>query len=782
MSSIPVLVGVGQFTERLEHEDYKGLSPVELAAEAARQAIADSGAPGIAEAIDVIATTRTFEDSGPGPAPFGKSNNFPRSIAKRLGVTPAMAWWEKAGGDSPQHLVNTFAEKLARGEARAVLLAGAEAISTVRHLRAEKQSRQWAEAIEGQVDDQGWGMKGLFTRDLATHRLMTAPPVYALCENARRARLGQSRQQYALSMGELFAPFTKVASANPYSASAQTPASAEQLATPGERNRMIADPYPLKLVSRDQVNQGAAVLLTTDEQARALGIPESKWVYLHGYAELNERDLLQRADLGAYPAAVKASRAALGAAGIGVNDVAFFDFYSCFPIAVSSVAIDGLGLSADDPRGLTVTGGLPYFGGPGNNYSMHAIAAMTEKLRRRPGSYGFVGANGGFLSRYAAGVYSTKPAPWKTCDSAPLQQRLDAVSAPARAANPSGWATVETYTVVYSKGEPAYVAVIGRLENGARFIANTFDGDTETVGEFLSDDPIGRRICVSSLPAGNRVTFTEERMRALHPPREPRLRPSYEFCKVERDGHLLEVTINRPEARNALHPPANEELAEIFDAFFADPDLWVAILTGAGSESFCAGNDLKWTASGKPLLLPKTGFAGLTSRRDRSKPVIAAVNGFAMGGGFEIALACDLIVADASAQFALSEVKVGLIAGAGGLVRLPRQMPKKVALEYILTGRRMTADDAWKWGVINRIAPAGEALAGARALAAEILEGSPTSVRLSLKSVNRAEAIGDPVEAIDSNEDVLDELLGSEDMHEGPLAFAQKRRPQWKNR
>ena len=166
-------------------------------------------------------------------------------------------------------------------------------------------------------------------------------------------------------------------------------------------------------------------------------------------------------------------------------------------------------------------------------------------------------------------------------------------------------------------------------------------------------------------------------------------------------------------------------------------ELWVAILTGAGDKAFCAGNDLVYSASGKPMWVPKNGFAGLTSRRHLPKPVIAAVNGFAMGGGCEIALACHLVVADATARFALSEVKVGLIAGAGGLVRLPRSIPPKVATEMILTGRRVTAAEALGYGLVNRVTEAGEAVDGARALAAEILDGSPTSVRVSLRSWRR---------------------------------------------
>jgi acetyl-CoA C-acetyltransferase len=235
-------------------------------------------------------------------------------------------------------------------------------------------------------------------------------------------------------------------------------------------------------------------------------------------------------------------------------------------------------------------------------------------------------------------------------------------------------------------------------------------------------------------------------MAELFPARAPVFRDTYRDVLVRRDGHLLEITINRPAQRNALTPPANDELDEIFDAFFADPDLWVAILTGAGDTAFCAGNDLVWTGRGEPMWMPDNGFAGLTSRRGMTKPVIAAVNGFAMGGGCETALACHLVVA----RFALSEVKVGLIAGAGGVVRLPRALPRKLAAEMILTGRRLDADEALRHGLVNRVVPAGTALDGARALARELLQSSPTSVRLSLQLMEETEGVPDTVTAVDT--------------------------------
>jgi acetyl-CoA C-acetyltransferase len=524
------------------------------------------------------------------------------------------------------------------------------------------------------------------------------------------------------------------------------------------------------------------VLLMSIGAARRLGVPESRWVFLHGHADLREQNLMDRADLSAGPASVLAVQHALDVAGITLDEVATIDLYSCFPIAVLNIC-DGLDLAPDDPRGLTLTGGLPFFGGAGNNYSMHAIAETVIRLRAEPGAFGLIGANGGTLSKYSVGIYSTTPTPWRPDRSADLQAEIDAWPTTEQALQADGWATIETYTVKYSKNGTRTGVVLGRLEaDGRRFIAMTDKDDDEILDRLTNGEPIGTRVLVRSFGIGNRVTTTGSRMDELFPSRPKVLRENYEHVLVRRDGHLLEVTINRPEARNSLHPAANDELDEIFDAYFADPDLWVAILTGTGDKAFSAGNDLVYSASGKPMWVPKNGFAGLTSRREMTKPVIAAVNGFAMGGGCEIALACHLVVADETAQFALSEVKVGLVAGAGGLVRLPRIVPPKVANEMILTGKRINAEEALSYGLVNRVVAAGTALEGARALAAEILDVSPTSVRVSLQIMNETAGFTDTVDAVTHPSPALDDLLLSADSIEGITAFAQKRRPEWRNR
>jgi acetyl-CoA C-acetyltransferase len=499
----PVIIGVGEASERIGAPDYKALSPADLAGRAARAALNDAlSADRLAPHVDVIAAIRQFESSAPNAvAPFGRSDNFPRSVARRIGADPARAIVEPVGGQGPQHLVNEFAQAIGKGEAGLVLLVGSEAISTVRDLQAKGETRDWAESPGGSLEDRGFG-EPLLTRELPHHGARTPISLYALAENARRARLGLDRDTYRLrEMGRLFAPFTQVAAANPH-AMAPEAHSAEELATVTPRNRLTSDPFPRWMVARDQANQGAAVLMTSVGRARRLGVPEDRLVYLWGGADARERMMLERRDLSRSPASVMAAEQALKSAGVSVGQVDLFDLYSCFPIAVFNVR-DGLGIAADDPRPLTMTGGLPYFGGAGNNYSMHGIASMVRALRARPGAIGLVGANGGFLSKYSVGVYSTRPKAWTGFDSKALQAEVDAWPAPELSPPAAGSGVVETYTIDYAGPAPRGV-VIGRLDRGgARFVAMTADGDAEIVQAMIDHEPLGAKVRLETDDAGH---------------------------------------------------------------------------------------------------------------------------------------------------------------------------------------------------------------------------------------------------------------------------------------
>ncbi|TNB47772.1 enoyl-CoA hydratase [Martelella lutilitoris] len=257
---------------------------------------------------------------------------------------------------------------------------------------------------------------------------------------------------------------------------------------------------------------------------------------------------------------------------------------------------------------------------------------------------------------------------------------------------------------------------------------------------------------------------------------------SYEFITTEKRGKVLVLTMNRPELYNAVHAPMHDEMHAAWNAFAADPDLWVAVLTGAGEKAFSAGNDLKYTANGGKGASQPTGFGGIVARFDLDKPVIAAVNGFAVGGGFEMALSCDIILAADNATFALPEVKVGFFPAASGIQRLIRETSRKKALELILTGRRVGAVEGAAMGFVNEVVPQAELMARAMRMADELAAVSPSALRATKRVLNYMDAIARLEESLLFNREVLAELRRTEDFAEGVKAFVEKRKPVWNNR
>lgn len=501
----PVVVGVGQFTERIDDPAYRGMSSVELAAAAAAAALADTGAASgaVAAAVDTVVGIRQFEISSRGPAPLGSSTNYPRSVCNRIGASPARAILEPIGGQGPQHAVTEFAAVIASGAADVVLVLGSENGSTLRHFAKRDDKPDHCETAEGQLEDRGLGYEGLFTRYTVAHGLHGAPAQYGLLENARRARAGLGVADYRRAMAEMFAPMSAIAAGNPFSTS-PVARTVDEIISVDADNRMICDPYPRLLVARDQVNQGAAVLLMSVAAARRLGVPQDNWVYLRGHADMVDQPLLDRDDLGYNSASVLAVQEAMRVAGVGIDDIATFDLYSCFPVPVFNFC-DGTGLATDDPRGLTLTGGLPYFGGPGNSYSLHGIAETVARMRSAPGSFGLVTANGGIMNKYSVGVYSTQAAEWSPDDSTSMRARVAARPTTPVTERADGPATVETYTVRYDW--PVRTAiVVGRLESdGSRFLALSEDADL--VALCSGGDPLGERIIVRHNGETNRAVL-----------------------------------------------------------------------------------------------------------------------------------------------------------------------------------------------------------------------------------------------------------------------------------
>jgi acetyl-CoA C-acetyltransferase len=274
---------------------------------------------------------------------------------------------------------------------------------------------------------------------------------------------------------------------------------------------MIGFPYPKNLNAIMQVDQSAGVLVCSVKKARELGVPEDKWVYLHGCADASDLWYpLERQNYHSSPAMRLTGQRALEMAGVTLADIDIIDLYSCFPVAVE-VGAEELGLAIDDPRGLTVTGGLPYFGGPGNNYAMHSIAEMIHRLRDRPGAWGLCTANGWFMTKQSTGVYSTRPldGPWLREDPKVIQARIDALPHPEIIEQPQGVATIEAYTVTHTRDGYRGAIVVGLDAQGRRFVAVTPD-DEATLKDLESREGVGRTGTVGPHPDGKRNLFVPD--------------------------------------------------------------------------------------------------------------------------------------------------------------------------------------------------------------------------------------------------------------------------------
>jgi acetyl-CoA C-acetyltransferase len=306
-------------------------------------------------------------------------------------------------------------------------------------------------------------------------------------------------------MGKLFAGFAAVAAANPL-ADRRNGFSAEEIATVSPSNPYIGFPYTKLMNSNAFIDQAAAVILTSVAKARSLGIPETRWVYLHGCADAYDHwYLMDRKNFHSSPAMRIVGEETMAMAQSGISEMDFIDLYSCFPSAVEIACAEN-GIALDDPRGLTVTGGLPYFGGPGNNYVTHSIAEMMDRVRAKPGSKGLVTANGNYVTKQSAGVYSTAPTtkPFAPKDPKAYQAQIDADTGPATTETADGPATIETYTVMHDRKGPSYAILYGRLDDGTRFIANTPE-DSALLSDMASTDYMGAKGRVSPAEDGRNI-------------------------------------------------------------------------------------------------------------------------------------------------------------------------------------------------------------------------------------------------------------------------------------
>ncbi len=499
----PVLVGVGQVVNH-----WSGINP-DLAPNpsslryiAALAALNNSGArKALIKAIDRVVVVRTMLDSIPGVRqPFGCCENPPATLSTELGILGGEQIYSVVGGDQPQALVNEAAKDIFNGDATVVLLAGAEATAAMKVALKRNIKLDWSQASSAEMEDRGLGVSLLSAYEI-NNGLGMPTHTYPAFEHALRGRLGLSRGAYVDLMSELWAGFSDIAAHNPY-AQFRTARSAGFLSTASPDNYPVADPYLKWHVAQDAVNQGAAIIMTSTGRATELGINPAQLIYLHGYAEVSDKFMTEREDLSRSQAIKLALGLALKSTHKSARDISHFDLYSCFPCAVL-LAAEALQLDWRKTP-ATITGGLPFFGGAGNNYSMHAIATMVERLRHNRQDYGLVLANGGFLSKQAVGIYSALPKEnWLPVFSQPHQCIIDNTRGP-RLLSETVSAKVVTYNVSFSNNMPAYGYVIAS-NNAGRILARIRPDQPDVLATFCQSDMLGREVHIEHKDGVNTV-------------------------------------------------------------------------------------------------------------------------------------------------------------------------------------------------------------------------------------------------------------------------------------
>jgi acetyl-CoA C-acetyltransferase len=498
----PVVVGVGQAMTPADAslEPSERPEPVALMAMALRAAVEDCDGASSGGAAPAGNALLRRADSLRVVVPLGwHSANPALQVADRLGFSegeePAELMLSAIGGNTPQALMHDACTAISTGVHDVVLVTGAEAMYARALSRRHPASAPlaWAELPDGAPAPVKFGVDRIGASELEMSRGVLLPVhAYPLFENALRAANGWSLDEHASRIGALWSRFSEVAQANPH-AWIRTARSPLEIMTPTAANRMVSSPYPKLCTANMQVDQGAGYIVCSVEAARAAGVPEDRWVFPLSGAEANDHWYISNRDeLHRSPAIRLAGRAALGLAALGIDDIAFVDLYSCFPVVVQMAARE-LGLRIDDPgRPLTLTGGLTFGGGPGNNYTSHGIAQAVGALRSAPGSAALVTGLGWYATKHAIGIYASRPPAhqgpfaWRS-----VQADVDAL--PSRAVDPdaTGPVAVETYTVTYDRdGNAERAVVVCRTKANARAWGSSTDASV--LRALRTEDPIGR--------------------------------------------------------------------------------------------------------------------------------------------------------------------------------------------------------------------------------------------------------------------------------------------------
>jgi acetyl-CoA C-acetyltransferase len=468
--------------------DQQAPEPLDMWERVAREAAADAGgrttdALGDIESVDVVYSQSWQYDDAV------------QRLSDRLGASPGRRRYSGIGGSVPHVLAVESARDIRAGRLDLALVVGAEALATVRRLKKAGERPAWSFRPD---EKRPFPMDMQFDPSEISHAVFEAYLTFALFDNARRAHLGRALPEHRAADGRVMAAMTSVAEAQPEHAWFPVARTADDIATATPDNRMVAYPYTKLMTSIMDVDMAAALLLASAERADALGVPEERRVYLRGWGYAEEpQHVAGHPELWRAPAMAAAAGAALSGAGIGVDDVAHLDLYSCFASSVC-FGLDALGIAESDPRAgaVTETGGLPYHGGPGSNYVTHSLAAMAERLRRDPGSFGVVSGVGMHLQKHAYGVWSSDPGAGVVGDAAeyvPSAEPVTIVGSPEGGAT----ATVATYSVLHGRdGEPEKALLICDLPAGGRCYAFLAGGAT-ALAAAEEDELIGRRVTLT---------------------------------------------------------------------------------------------------------------------------------------------------------------------------------------------------------------------------------------------------------------------------------------------
>jgi acetyl-CoA C-acetyltransferase len=477
----PCIIGVGRQTWHPNDVGPEGApEPLDMWEDVARKAAADATKPALLEHLDsiqvVYCQTWQYDDA-------------PARLAQRLGADPKHRYYSGIGGTTTQALVDDTARKMLDGDLDLALITSAEALATQ---RAYKKKGERAAYSFKPDEKRSFPWEAPMHPVEIAHEVFQAWLTFALFDNARRARLGTTLDEYRRQIGEMMAPMTRVAAANP-DAWFPVERTADELIAERPDNRMVGYPYTKYIVSIMDVDMAAALLVATHERADALGVPADQRVYLRGWCYATDPIYVaEHPDLSRSPAMHAASGEALRRANATLDDIAHFDLYSCFASSLH-FACDALGLNENDPRNLTVTGGLPYHGGPGSGYLTHSIATMTDVLRDDPGSLGLVSGVGMHMTKHVYGVYSTAPAPLAPPDERTVQGRLDAATPRAITPEYAGDAIVAAYSVVHGReGAAQWGLLVCDLPEGDRTYAKVLEG--EALSDAEANELVGRPV------------------------------------------------------------------------------------------------------------------------------------------------------------------------------------------------------------------------------------------------------------------------------------------------